>query len=106
MRNEPDAAATVGKWIAETTVERRRMEALLRAQPTTKLTRDDIRALVESLRDIAAALEAADPADKAAVYCRARHFRHLPPGPPRQRTVPAPCSYRWCRRGDLNPHED
>jgi hypothetical protein len=44
------------------------MEAVLRAQPTTKLTRDDIRALVESLRDITGELEAADPADNAATY--------------------------------------
>ncbi len=68
MRNEPDAAATVGKWIAQTTLERRRLESALRAQPSNKLARDDIKALVASLRDITATLNAADPADKAEVY--------------------------------------
>lgn len=68
MRNEPDAAATVGKWIAQTTVERRRYETLLRAQPNNQLTSEDIKALVASLRDIAGALQAADPAQKAEVY--------------------------------------
>lgn len=68
MRNEPDAAATVGKWIAQTTVERRRHESILRAQPSGQLTSEDIKALVASLRDIAGALRAADPAQKAEVY--------------------------------------
>ncbi len=68
VRNEPDGAATVGRWIAETTRERRRLETLLRGQPTTRLTKEDIKALVASLRDITATLTEADPADKAAVY--------------------------------------
>lgn len=68
MRNEPDAAPTIGKWIAETTQERRRLETLLGVQPTNQLTKDDVRALIASLRDITATLAHADPADKAAVY--------------------------------------
>ena len=68
IRNEPDAASTVGRWIAETTQERRRLETLLNGQPTTRLTKEDIKALVASLRDITATLAQADPADKAAAY--------------------------------------
>jgi hypothetical protein len=36
--------------------------------PTTRLTANDIKALVASLRDITATLAAADPEDKAKVY--------------------------------------
>ncbi|MFQ5524345.1 MAG: recombinase zinc beta ribbon domain-containing protein, partial [Acidimicrobiia bacterium] len=68
VRNEPEAASAVGKWIAETNQERRRLESLLGRKPTTKLTSDDIKALVASLQDITATLTAADPADKAKVY--------------------------------------
>lgn len=68
LRNEPGAAATVGRWIAATTQERRRLQTLLRGQSATRLTKEDIKALVESLRDITATLAEADPADKAAVY--------------------------------------
>ena len=46
----------------------RRLEGLLGRNPTTKLTAEDIKALVASLQDITAALAAADPADKAKVY--------------------------------------
>ena len=46
----------------------RRLETLLTGQPTTQLTKEDIKALVASLRDITATLAQADPADKAAVY--------------------------------------
>jgi hypothetical protein len=68
VRNQPDAASTVGRWIAETTQQRRRLETLLNGQPTTRLTKEDIKALVASLRDITATLAQADPADKAAAY--------------------------------------
>ena len=85
MRNEPDAAASVGKWILATTIERRRMKALLRAQPTTRLTRDDIRALVDA-REITVALEAAGPSDKAAVQPELRITVTYHRGPPVQRT--------------------
>jgi len=68
VRTEPEAAATVGRWIAETNQERRRLETLLGRTPTTRLTADDIKALVASLQDITATLAVADPADKAKVY--------------------------------------
>ena len=68
VRTEPEAGATVGRWIAETAQERRRLEAFLGNKPSTQLTKDDVKALVASLRDITATLAAADPTDKAAVY--------------------------------------
>lgn len=67
VRKEPDSTATVGRWLAEATREKRRLEALL-GQPVTRLTKDDVKSLVTSLKDITAALAAADPADKAAAY--------------------------------------
>ncbi len=68
VRSEPEAASTVGRWIAETNQERRRLEALLGRTPTTRLTSEDVKAVVASLQDITATLAAADPADKAKVY--------------------------------------
>ncbi|HJQ90470.1 MAG TPA: recombinase family protein [Acidimicrobiia bacterium] len=68
VRTEPEAASAVGRWIAETNQERRRLEALLGRSPTVTLTAEDIKALVASLQDITATLAAADPADKAKVY--------------------------------------
>ncbi len=64
VRNEPDAAATVGRWITETAQKRRRLETFLGAKSTTALTKDDIKALVASLRDITATLAGADPQTK------------------------------------------
>ena len=58
----------MGRWIAETTQERRRLETFLGVRASTRLTKDDVKALVASLRDITATLAAADPTDKAAVY--------------------------------------
>ncbi|NOY56438.1 MAG: recombinase family protein [Actinobacteria bacterium] len=68
VRNEPEAAATVGRWIAETAQERRRLATVLGVKASTRLTKDDIKALIASLQDITATLAAADPTDKAAVY--------------------------------------
>ena len=50
VRSEPEAASSVGKWIAETNQERRRLETLLGQTPTTRLTAEDVKALVASLR--------------------------------------------------------
>ncbi len=68
VRTEPEAASTVGKWIAETSQERRRLEAVLGRTPSTRLTAADVKALVASPQDITATLAAADPGDKAKVY--------------------------------------
>jgi hypothetical protein len=48
--------------------QRRRLETVLGRKPTTRLSPDDVKALVASLRDITATLAAPDPADKAKVY--------------------------------------
>ena len=68
VRNEPETAPTVGRCIAETTQERRRLETFLGVKAFTRLTKDDIKAPVASIRDITATLAAADPTDKAAAY--------------------------------------
>jgi site-specific DNA recombinase len=68
VRTEPEAASTVGKWIAEANQERRRLEALLGRTPSPRLTAEDVKALLASLQDITATLAGADPADKAKVY--------------------------------------
>ena len=88
----PDTSSTVGKWIAETDQERRRLEALLGRTPTTRLTAEDVKALVASLQDITATLAAADPEDKAQVYTEMGDRHHLPPGRPGGRRIPAACS--------------
>ena len=62
-------AAVVAGWMAE--VQGRRLAAereLGESRPADKLTKDDIRALVLSLKDIVATLRDADPALKAEVY--------------------------------------
>jgi site-specific DNA recombinase len=64
LRNEPETAVTVGKWIAQTSQERRRLGAILGSPPT----KANIKAMLTSLRDITATLAQADPTDRAAVY--------------------------------------
>ena len=59
----------VADWIAEVEQERRAIELELGREPTPrKLTKNEIRALVDRLREITAALAAADPEDKRSVY--------------------------------------
>jgi hypothetical protein len=99
VRTEPEAASAVGKWIAETHQERRRLEALLGRTPTTKLIAEDIKALVASLQDITATLATADPADRAKVYAEmgidiTYHQDGRVVVESRPRVVEAPCSAR------------
>lgn len=62
-------AAVVATWMAEVQGERLRAEQELgESVPADKLTKSQIRALVLSLRDIAAVLRTADPKLKAEVY--------------------------------------
>jgi hypothetical protein len=68
LREQPVTAPEVGKWMAETVQDKRRLENLLGLEPTTKLTVDDVKAMVASLRDITRSLALADPAIKAAAY--------------------------------------
>ncbi len=68
LREQPVTAPEVGKWMAETVQDKRRLENLLGLEPTTKLTVDDVKAMVAGLRDITRSLALADPAIKAAAY--------------------------------------
>ena len=64
VRNESKAGASVGRWIAETAQERRCLETILGSKSATRLTKDDIKALVASLRDITATLAPPTPQTK------------------------------------------
>jgi len=68
LREQPTTVREVGKWIAETVQDKTRIENLLGLQPTTKLTPDDVKAMLASLRDITCSLARADPEIKAAAY--------------------------------------
>lgn len=62
-------AAVVARWMAEVQGERLRAERdLADVRPSDQLTKDQIRALVLSLKDIVAVLATADPKLKAEVY--------------------------------------
>jgi site-specific DNA recombinase len=59
----------VAGWIGQVQAERKAAEEeLRRRRPPAKLTEAEIRAMVESLADLVGALEAAEPAKKAALY--------------------------------------
>lgn len=62
------SSSRVGKWIAQTNQERRRLKAFIGRTAATRLTAEDIKALIAGLQDITATLAAAGPADKAKVY--------------------------------------
>ncbi len=68
IQAEPESSPVVGKWIAEAHQERRRLETILGVKPTSTVTPEDIKALLASLKDIAATLANADPKDKAEAY--------------------------------------
>ena len=75
-----DAVTVAAKWIAEVERERKALERQLgRAVPGGKLTKSQVTALVEALRDIVDVLADADPEDKAAALRRARGHPDLPP---------------------------
>ncbi len=67
--DEGSEVATIAKWIADVERERRGHEAALGGEvPGGKLTKSQVRALVEALRDIVTVLAHADVEDKAALY--------------------------------------
>jgi hypothetical protein len=68
LRQQPITAPEIGKWMAETVQDKRRLENLLGVEPTTELTVDDVKAMVAGLRDITRSLALADPKIKAAAY--------------------------------------
>ena len=61
LRERPDTASEVGKWMAQIVQGKRRLENPLGVRPTTKLTADDMKAMLASLRDIIRSLAQADP---------------------------------------------
>ena len=101
--------ALVAAWTAE--VQANKAQALAarrtkRGQP--RLSKDEIRALVEVLGNLSAVLANADPEDKAEVY---RQLGAKLTYEPADRLVRAeagirtqPWGYGLCPRGDLNPH--
>ena len=66
----------VTTWITATQNERRRIQQLLAAtrqsKTQTRLTRDQVRALVQEVGDLTTALAEADPTDRAEVYQQLR----------------------------------
>ncbi|MET8329714.1 recombinase family protein [Streptomyces sp. NPDC005181] len=61
----------VTRWIAETQAHRARAEAVLRTAargPAGPMSREEITRLVDSIKDLAAVVSTADPADKAEIY--------------------------------------
>jgi hypothetical protein len=62
-------APVISNWIAEIQLERKAAELDLRRQHGDgRMTRDEIRSLVEQLKGIVAILGTADPQDRRAVY--------------------------------------
>lgn len=68
IREQPDTASEVGRWMAQTIQEKRRIENLLGAQPSTRITVDDVKAMLAGLRDLTRSLGQADATVKAAAY--------------------------------------
>ncbi len=88
LREQPVTAPEVGKWMAETVQDKRRLENLLGLEPTTKLTIDDVKAMIAGLRDITRSL-ARRPRHQGRGLRRTRHHRHVPQGRPGPLGVPA-----------------
>lgn len=68
VREQPETAAEVRKWIVETLQERKRLERQLGRTPRTKLSKEDVKTLAASLKDIVAVLVTANPVDRAEAY--------------------------------------
>ncbi len=94
LREQPITAPEIGKWMAETVQDKRRLENLLGLEPATKLSVEDVKVMVAGLRDITRAIGQADPRIKAAGLRRTRHHGHLLPRRPGSARVPA--STKWC----------
>ncbi len=96
--------ALVGKWIAEVQAERAMAErALGQTSRGQRLTKDEVRALVAALGDTVAALQQADPVDKAQAYRELGiSLTYSPDGTVRVEAKPRVYS-GVCRRGDSLP---
>ena len=68
LGEQPDIASEVGKWMAQVVQDKRRLENLLGVESTTKLTADDVKAMLAGLSDITRSLARADPDIKVAAY--------------------------------------
>lgn len=99
----------VARWTAD--VQARRAEAMARSHHTrgrSRMSEDEIRAMIEALDGIRTVLADADPQDKAEVYRQLGIQLTYEPG---KRLVkaevaldPGSWGYGLCPRGDLNPH--
>jgi site-specific DNA recombinase len=95
----------VAGWIAET--HARRAEALSRSSPVAarrRMSKDEIRTLVDGLGSIRRVLSAADPDEKVEVYRRLNLQLTYQPGKRTVRVETNPDPYSWgygaCPRGD------
>ena len=99
----------VAGWTAQVQSERAAALGAVRAPAARlRMSRDEIRAVVDALQNVHDVLVAADTGDKAAVY---RQLGLRLTYRPEDRTVHAdvhvgaqPWGYGVCPRGDLNPH--
>lgn len=67
IREQHDTSSEVGRWMAQTIQDAYRIENLLGAQPSTRITADDIKAMLTS---ITRSLARADLDIKAAAYAK------------------------------------
>ena len=103
-----DAVLVTG-WITETQARRAEAQARTTARPQQqRLTKIQIRDLVERLGDIRKVLVTADPDRKAEVYRQLQLHATYHPGKRLVRIETSLDAHSWgygkCPRGDLNPH--
>lgn len=99
----------VAAWMAETQARRAEAAARIKVRPPQhRMTKDQIRNLVERLGDIRSVLAAADPDRKAEVYRQLQLHATYHPGKRLVRIETSLDAHSWgygkCPRGDLNPH--
>jgi site-specific DNA recombinase len=59
----------ITQWINAAKAERLQAEAVLRTMPApARMSREDVRAMIEQFASLAAVIGSADPADKAEIY--------------------------------------
>lgn len=98
----------VAAWIADVQAQKARALASRRSVRHTRMSKDEIRSLIDSLGNISLVLRTADPADKAEIY---RQLGTRLTYEAENRLVraeagisPNKWGYGSCPRGDLNPH--
>ncbi len=109
-----DPAVGAG-WIAETQAERQRAEQHEQALTTaevpdsiSRITEEEIIAIVEELGDLVTALRDAEPEHQLELYrslgLRLTYYPETPNGAGRCGSCRTPLGFGLCPRGDLNPH--